>query len=210
MNAALRFGLIAVLLLDLIFIFNGSAEYRFFSKTLLLPMILLYYFINAKDFCRWFVAGLVFSFFGDLFLLFPWGFLAGLGSFLTAHVFYIFSFRKLPGTITKFSTVLIFIYLVSFLTLLFPFLADMKFPVFLYGITISVMLYFGIRSRNGFIMLGAAAFIVSDSLLAYGMFVSESTAISLSVMMTYVFAQYLLTEGMIGVSNRNAKHLFNE
>lgn len=157
-----------------------------------------------------FAAGLVFSFFGDLFLLFPWGFLHGLGSFLTAHIFYILSFRKLTGTISKFSAVLIFIYLVSFLTLLCPFLDDMKFPVFLYGITSSFMLYFSIRSRNGLIVLGAAAFVVSDSLLAYGMFVSESTVISLSIMITYVFAQYLLTEGMIGVSNKNAKHLFNE
>lgn len=194
--------LAVVFLADLYFVWQGNNEPRFFTKTLLLPLLLLIYLSESKltqlAVNQWFAAGLVLSFFGDLFLLFQWGFLPGLGSFLLAHIFYIICFRKLVKS--KASRTFIFIlslYLIGFIAFLYPYLNEMKFPVIVYGIVISLMLYFASRTGNKLLILGALLFVISDTILAVNLFMNETKLQSLLVMITYVFAQWFLVRGIL-------------
>ena len=96
----LQILLVIVFTLDLFFIFNDQNELRFFTKPFLLPILILMYFSQVNSaktqLDKFFLAGLTLSFFGDVFLLFNWGFLPGLGSFLLAHVSILFPLGKKP------------------------------------------------------------------------------------------------------------------
>ncbi len=202
----LKVLLLVVFIADLFFVFENQTEPRFFTKTLLLPLLILIYITDAKQLHnsttlqlnKIFLAGLVLSFFGDLFLLFKWGFLAGLGSFLLAHLFYIISFSKFsvkkPSIIFM---IMLLIYVSGLLFYLFPHLNEMKIPVIIYGIVIAAMLYFAVKTRNRNLIFGALFFVISDSFLSVNLFVKETTALSLLVMITYVAAQWFLVKGML-------------
>ena len=64
----------------------------------LLMITLLFYFVSAtKSYPRWrfyVMAALVFSWAGDVFLISSDWFVAGLVSFLIAHIFYIIAYQK--------------------------------------------------------------------------------------------------------------------
>lgn len=190
---------------DLLFIFKEENNPRFFTKNLLMPILLLAY-ISETQFQniridRIFILGLIFSFLGDFFLLLKSGFLLGLGGFLLAHIFYIISFknrskRKVPAIIAVF----LLLYLLSLLSFLFPFLNEMKIPVIIYGITISVMLYFSMKTAEKLLILGALFFVISDSILSVNLFVKNTLYFNLLVMITYVLAQFLLVKGIVMAS----------
>lgn len=194
--------LLIVFVIDQYFIVKGFREFRFFSKTLLVPLLLgIYYFGTQEKTLKielLFVIGLILSFFGDLFLMFNWGFLPGLGSFLAAHIFYILCFKKLasPFSVQKFIPIIL-IYLFILLYTLFPHLNEMKIPVVIYGIIISTMLYFALKTKNIWLIIGALLFVVSDSILSFRMFVVKGLLYDVLVMLTYVAAQYLLVKGML-------------
>lgn len=186
---------------DLVLITQDEYHFlRFFTKPLLVPLIMAIYLsgITKKSAINsWFLSGLIFSFLGDTFLLFKWGFLPGLGSFLLAHVLYILSFVKLRVTKMHASIPFILLYLVFLVYILHPYLKEMEIPVIVYGITLSTMAYFSLRSKNKWLVVGAFLFVVSDSLLSFNMFVNYSTGMELCVMTTYVLAQLSLTRGML-------------
>lgn len=192
-------------LADLLFVYQGNTRFRFFTKNLLMPLLLLIYFLEANNLHlkidRLFILGLFFSFLGDFFLLHKSGFLFGLSSFLIAHIFYIFSFkkrsvRKVSGTIV----LVILMYLISFLYVLFPYLGDFKIPVIIYGITISTMAYFSFKTNKKLLILGAFIFVVSDSALSVNLFINHSQFLDLLVMITYIFAQFFLVKGILQTS----------
>ncbi|WP_445721948.1 lysoplasmalogenase [Flavobacterium sp.] len=197
--------------LDLLFIALEYQNMRFFSKALLLPLLILFYIHQTKknntERDKNFMIGLLLSWLGDLFLLLPSGFLFGLGSFLLAHLFYSRSFYTLSNTPLRLNYRLllpILVYLMLFLTLLFPHLNELKIPVVFYAITISFMLYMGYNTRKTItpiafknLFFGALLFVVSDSVLALHLFVFRSKFMELLVMITYVLAQYFLIQGMI-------------
>ncbi|WP_300666384.1 lysoplasmalogenase [Fluviicola sp.] len=195
-------GILGILFIsDLILITQDDYHsLRFFTKPLLVPLITAIYLLGISKkgtINRWFLSGLIFCFLGDTFLLFKWGFLPGLGSFLLAHVLYILSFVKLRKTKMLASIPFILLYLVSLIYFLHPYLKEMEIPVIVYGITISTMAYFSLRSKNKWLITGAFLFVVSDSLLSFNMFVSYSAMTEQFVMATYVFAQLFLVHGMI-------------
>ena len=122
----LQIILVVVFAMDLFFIFDNQPELRFFTKPLLLPVLILIYITRSESektqVDKLFLAGLVLSFFGDLFLLFQWGFLPGLGSFLLAHVFYIISFRKkTQKSIWRFWPIILGLFATTLLGFLFPY-----------------------------------------------------------------------------------------
>lgn len=152
----------------------------------------------AKPLNYLFITGLIFSFFGDFFLLFNWGFLPGLGSFLLAHLFYIFCFAKL--SVRKHLPLLaagLLVYVAALIIYLFPYLKEMKIPVIVYGLVISAMLYFAVRTSNKNLILGAVLFVISDTILSINLFVKETVILSLLVMATYIAAQWFLVKGML-------------
>lgn len=202
----LQILLVVVFATDLFFIFNNQPELRFFTKPLLLPILILMYFSQVKSektqLDKLFLAGLVISFFGDLFLLFKWGFLPGLGSFLMAHVFYIISFRrKNQKPIWKFWPIILGLFATTLLVFLFPYLKEMKIPVLIYAIVISVMMYSAIKTHNRNLIIGALLFLISDTLLSINLFLKPLMILNLLVMITYVSAQWFLVRGILSSKN---------
>lgn len=192
-------------LADLFFIYLDKTNFRFISKNLLMPVLLFTYLSEAKShqikLDLFFVLGLIFSFLGDFFLLLKSGFLLGLGSFLLAHIFYIISFKK--RSLSRVSVgviVVLLLYLVLLISFLFPHLKEMKIPVIIYGIIISTMLYFSIKTQEKLLIVGALFFVISDSVLSVNLFVSSSLLLNLLVMITYILAQVLLVKGILETS----------
>ena len=177
--------------------FQLTNKYRYATKTVLLPVLIMYYWINATKPNIAFLLGLVLSFFGDLFLLVKGGFIPGLSSFLLAHICYIFTFKTrikqrnlsiLPG---------ILLYIIGLVSFLFKHLGVMKLPVIIYAITIGLMLYMAILTKDKLLIIGAFLFVLSDSILSINIFYQHSIIGSLAVMFTYVLAQYFLVNAML-------------
>ena len=180
-----------------------------FKPFILLSLLVLYSLsISLKN--RWYVLALVFSFFGDVFLMFTGElyFIVGLISFLIAHILFI----KIVISRIQNTTVLKVIYsiipfLLVFSTLLFILkgsLDEMLVPVVIYGFTIStfgtvsLLDYLNKGSNKTLLMLvGSIIFIVSDSVLAIDKFHFETHTFKVIIMCTYVLAQYLIYRSMI-------------
>ena len=198
----LQIILIIIFVIDLFLIFNNKIELRFFTKPILLPILILMYISKVKSekmqLNSFFLAGLVLSFFGDLFLLFNWGFLPGLGSFLLAHLFYIISFKKkLQKRISKFWPIILSLYASILLVILFPYLKEMKIPVIIYAVVIATMMYNALKTHNRNLIIGALLFLISDTLLSVYLFLQPLMILNLLVMATYILAQLFLVSGMI-------------
>lgn len=205
----LQIIVLIVLAIDLFLIFNNNIELRFFTKPILLPVLMLWYISSSKSekiqLNAFFLAGLILSFFGDLFLLFKWGFLPGLGSFLLAHLCYIISFKKKPQKrIKEFWSIILSLYTSILLVFLFPYLKEMKIPVLIYAVVISVMMYSALKTQNRNLMIGALLFLISDTLLSVNLFFKPLMILNLLVMITYVLAQWFLVRGML-LSKNNGR-----
>ncbi|RNA62250.1 lysoplasmalogenase [Chryseobacterium nematophagum] len=212
-HTKLLFVLLAIVFVwDLAFIAMDYSVWRFFTKPLLLPIIGLLYYTYSKQglfpMNRWFLSGLVLSFLGDVFLLFGWGFMPGLGSFLLAHICYIVYFFKIKKNNVWGALPFVLLYLSSFLYYIYPYLNEMRIPVIVYGITIATMLYFSITTRSLLLLIGAILFVVSDSVLAINMFVQNTIGKELIVMITYVFAQLMLVLGVVNLEKKT--EVFNK
>lgn len=175
---------------------------RFFTKPLLIPILILVYFSQLKSakiqLDKFFLAGLALSFFGDLFLLFEWGFLPGLGSFLLAHVFYIISFRKkTQNSIWKIWPLILSLYAAILLVFLYPYLNEMKIPVAIYAVVICTMMYSALKTNNRNLISGALLFMISDTLLSVNLFVQPFLILNFLVMITYLVAQWFLVAGIL-------------
>ena len=198
MKSKLLFFLLMICFLaDQYCIYNGLKEFRFFTKLSLVPLLLVHYIVSSQSKNILFVLGLILSFFGDLFLLFEGGFLLGLGSFFLAHVFYVFSFKQFIKAHPTQLILLLGLYLIVLISVLFPYLNEMKIPVIFYGIIISTMLYCAAASKDKILIIGALLFVISDTILSLRLFMFKNVVLDLFVMLTYVAAQYFLVKGMI-------------
>lgn len=202
----LQIILVIVFAMDLFLIIINKTDLRLFTKPLLLPILILMYCSRVRSVKtqleKFFLAGLVLSFFGDLFLLFKWGFLPGLVSFLFAHLFYIISFKKkLQTRISEFWPIILSIYASILLVFLFPYLKEMKIPVTIYAIVIATMMYNAIKTHNRNLIIGALLFLISDTLLSINLFLQPLVMLNLMVMLTYIVAQWFLVKGMVSDKN---------
>jgi uncharacterized membrane protein YhhN len=193
---------------------------RYFTKPLLMPLLMLGYFLETRPvnlFSRIILLALFFSWMGDVFLLFeqamPVFFIAGLVSFLTAHLLYIAYFARIPSNAVSFlrkrpvMLLAVLAYIMELMYVLWPFLGGMKIPVLIYGIVIGTMLCFAlwqygkIPSPAAWLFItGAILFVASDSLLAVNKFKTPVPQGGLWIMGTYILAQYLIARG-------SARHL---
>jgi uncharacterized membrane protein YhhN len=189
------------------------------SKALLLPILLVTFFLSTKTFNgttrNLVLTALLFSWAGDVLLLFqetnPSFFLAGLVSFLIAHICYIFSFirsvrtNKVSLLSTKPLVILPFVlYGIGFFWLIREGLGEMMMPVIAYECIILVM---GLTALNRYqrvdpksfrqVFTGALLFMVSDSLLAVNKFYFPFIFSSFFIMLTYILAQYFIVSGMV-------------
>ncbi|MFN5357555.1 MAG: lysoplasmalogenase, partial [Bacteroidota bacterium] len=143
-------------------------------------------------------------------------FVPGLLAFLTAHIFYIlFYVRTKSEKISFFKLrpvmlIAVLAYLIEFMYLLWPSLGGMKIPVLIYGITISTMLsaaiwqYQKLDDRTSlFLIIGAALFVTSDSILAINKFSSPFDSAGIFIMATYILAQLFIVLGAIRYRNNS-------
>ncbi len=170
-------------------------------KTIPICCLVVFAFLNIPGKRgRLMTLGFFFSCMGDVLLELEGWFEAGMGAFILAHLFYIPVFLNRPGL--RPGPLLIMGIMVTFSLgfgwFLFPFLGSMMIPIYVYLGVISLM---GVsaclgQANHGLVILGAGLFIISDSLIAYTMFVTPVFLSSLWVMATYYAAQALLGLGV--------------
>lgn len=182
----------------------GFPVYIYIFKPLATTSIFLIAFLSIKrNFSKYnipILVGLLFSLAGDVFLMLPSDqFIAGLVSFLIAHLFYIFAFttgRRIKLSLTGLPFLL---YGTMIYMILFPYLEAMTLPVLVYVAVILIMGWQAFEqwnlSKNTFTCLafvGAVLFIFSDSVLALNKFREPfeiARALNLS---TYFIAQWMV------------------
>jgi uncharacterized membrane protein YhhN len=145
--------------------------------------------------------GLMFSLAGDIFLMWPDRFfMAGLVSFLVAHLWYITAFST--GRQTSFTPTLTIIPYailgVIVYVLLLPGLGDLRWPVLVYLAVILTMGWQSVERVKAFpalgwlAPLGAILFIISDTCLAWDKFHTSFSWARVIVLGTYFPAQMLI------------------
>jgi uncharacterized membrane protein YhhN len=186
-----------------------NEKLAFLSKPFLITSLVVIYLIAVKKPSFWYVSALFFSFWGDVLLLFEKQFFVfGLASFLLAHVLYIkitASYIKKTSLQKIALTCLPFVFFVfSFLYLIKDNLGGMKIPVIVYGVVIcsfgaiSFLNYIQEKSTaNLWLFLGTIIFIISDSLIAINKFYEPKEFYQISIMLTYIIAQYLICRAII-------------
>ncbi len=205
-----------LVLTDLLAILFGFGWLHYVVKPLLMPalMVSLIHPGMAITGKKIILAGLLFSWLGDVFLLFESAnslfFIAGLVSFLITHICYIIYFSSVssdaPSLLKKQPVYVLLIpgYGAVLVYLLFPHLGVLKIPVIVYGATICAMLlgslhiYLKVKApANSYFVSGAALFVLSDSLLAINKFYQPLPIAGIWIMLSYCAAQYLVVLGLI-------------
>jgi uncharacterized membrane protein YhhN len=191
---------------------SGNENLQILTKPLLIPPLIGYLLVAARPLKPggWVVLGLFFSWIGDMLLMFANSdeifFLLGLSAFLLAHVFYIVFFHKVRLTErirgNAWLLIAVTIYYAVLISLLSPFLGDMKLPVRIYGLVISFMLMLALhmiflRKKGGGVIMavGAVLFVVSDSILAVNKFYRPLADVGFLIMLSYGLAQYFISTG---------------
>ena len=160
-----------------------------------------------------FIAGLIFSSFGDIFLEVNRSqfFIYGLGSFFIAHVFYMISFSPLSNvfssnnTNSKSQLFVILSFSVYGLVMFYyiqPGLGQLFLPVLIYMAVLMLMGVFALLSKktNLWLISGGISFIISDSIIGIDKFYSPIPNAGVLIMISYYFAQFSLVRGMFFVT----------
>ncbi len=190
-------------------------EIHLIAKPLIVLGLIGHYYFQSSIRSAIFILALVFGWAGDVLLLFHGElfFIAGLISFLIGHVLYIVCYRQfqyadkskelLGPQKVRFSLPFILMGTGLFV-ILFPVLGDMKIPVAIYALVLTLMvinalLRYGRTSIKSFlfVFLGAILFMTSDSMLAINKFLQQFSTAGVMVMLTYCLAQFLIVEGVI-------------
>lgn len=200
-------------IIDLISIAFNKSQIHYLMKPLLMPVLIMLVLSNRYHSNKgWIIAGLFFSFIGDVMLMFEYKgslfFILGLASFLLTHICYIIWFLKIQSSqqslLSKqpWLAAVVVAYCVGLVYLLYPGLGDLKVPVMIYAVVIGCMLlcslhvFYKIRpNANWFLLAGALLFVVSDSILAISKFLSPFLMSNVLIMLTYCAAQFFIVRG---------------
>lgn len=210
----------AILFIDCYFVFAHKYQFHAITKILLVPILVLFIYFNArkKHYNRSKIlifSGLFCAWIGDILLLNDSDefFIAGTVAFLATHIFYsIFFYRVHPiknarsYELTIISTIVVIGILIFILTFLYNDLPDFfKIPFYIYAAAIGIMaiLATNIYSNRGkqklalqYFIPGAVLFILSDAVLAIFKFkYTDELFLEVIVMITYGYAQCFLAQG---------------
>ncbi|UMB53895.1 lysoplasmalogenase [Lutibacter sp. A64] len=204
-----------VSILDVVGIIFKIDTFVLIFKPLILLSLLFLYAHSVEEKNKWYVMALIFSFFGDVFLLYAGDtvFKFGLSSFLIAHLLFIAIVIK---QIKKASIVKVLVAIIPFaiivvglLFLLKNSLKELMIPVIIYAITIatfgivSMLNYMNVKSKKALLMLiGAIVFVASDAILAINKFYYSALVFQITVMVTYITAQYFIYKSMVLVEDK--------
>lgn len=190
------------------------------AKPLLMIWVGVYFITYSKGMDKTVVKraclGFLFSFIGDVFLMFSADFLyfaLGIASFLIAQIFYAFLFlrtinisgkksflKKKPIWLIPYIAFGLIIYI-----LLFTHLDTvLKVAIFIYMLAILIMSAMALnRHGNGhpvsfsMVFSGSLLFVASDSMIAINRFLQAIPYDSLLIMTTYIAAQFLIMKGIL-------------
>ncbi|CAL2084772.1 lysoplasmalogenase [Tenacibaculum sp. 190524A02b] len=208
--ATLLFLIVAMV--DVYAVITQTKIIEMIFKPLLMTTLVIVYLLSVKKPNFWFVSGLFFSFWGDVFLLDKESFFVfGLGAFLFAHIIYIkitTSFLEKDLTSKMITSAIPFVLLfVGLLYLIIENLGEMLIPVLVYGVTIAT---FGTAAllnfrqeksiANSWLLLGAILFIASDSLIALNNFYTPKHLFDIAIIILYIISQYFICKAMIAKS----------
>lgn len=197
--------------------YHFSVAPQLLLKSLIIPVLIIIFILNVRvtenRFHLFILAGLVFSWAGDVILQLDSNgtdlFVLGLLAFLLAHIMYIIAFLGTPGNngfLEKhfYLTFALLLYGVAFTGLLWDYLGKLRIPVIFYGLVILTMLaaainryYKSEKTSYYMVLAGAILFVVSDSLLAINKFSFSFASSAITVMASYVLAQFLIITGYL-------------
>ena len=216
---------------EVFFLKSGNANLIYLTKPLLMPTLIVWAFLFAKEnnliLNNALIIALVFSLFGDISLMLlainPDIFIVGLASFLITHIIYTLLFIKIPSQkksilITKPYLILPFVIYSSVLIRYLYHHQDSEFmqmqlPVMVYAAVILAMLLAAIscfgkifhRSYK-YLTTGALLFVLSDTTIALSkfspLFDGHQHIARIIIMSLYGTAQFLIVFGYI---NRHSK-----
>jgi uncharacterized membrane protein YhhN len=188
-------------------------------KPLILLSLLAYYLLSVTRENRSMIVvmGILFSFFGDTFLLYEkeysMFFIFGLLSFLVAHIFYIVAYRqhrfedtgdKLHGIQKIRFAFPIILAGTGLVVILYPVLGDLQIPVVIYALVLTIMVVQALfrlhRTSDAsfwMVFMGAVLFMLSDSILAINKFLGAISFASFWIMSSYILAQFLIVQGLL-------------
>lgn len=143
---------------------------------------------------RWLMIGLGFSVLGDLALAWPTDlFVIGLAAFFCAHLAYLRAYldrtrESAPGALLVAAACGMGL----FGLLAWNGLGDLLIPVAAYALVISAMLWRALAC-GGLAAIGAAAFVLSDSLIGIDRFISPFAAAPYLIILLYWLGQWAIT-----------------
>lgn len=205
-------------LTDIAFILEQRDELRIFSKPLIILGLAAYFYqitrpISSTLLAKAILGALIFSWIGDILLLWDHLFIYGIGAFMMAHICYIIGFRvaqKAPDSLLNVNFVKTFFvnlpiyFLAAFVFYMVnPNLGAFKIPVIVYIIVIVSMVTiarerFGKCNTASFwqVFVGAFLFFVSDGIIALNKFYLPIPDAGILVMGTYAIAQLMIVMGI--------------
>ena len=206
---------ILVSIVDIVGIFLENPLLQTIFKPLIIPSLMIWYLAKTERANKWYVLALFFSFVGDVLLLDKINFfIFGIAAFLVTQVIYIFIFSKGLAKVSwqkKITAILPFLLFYSVLiSVLAPNLNDLLIPVMIYGMAISIFGTIALlnyladkNSLNMTLLQGAILFILSDSLIALNKFHEAQAFYPVTIMLTYIIAQYLIAKYVLGQESKS-------
>lgn len=201
---------VVIALVDWIAVATGRRQVEYVAKpATMVPLVAAALVLDpTTDVMRpWFVAALVLSLAGDVFLMLPdeerW-FVPGLASFLVGHVAYVVGLAQGPSSGVRLivGAVLTFVAFASVGPTIIAGAAerDRRFgpPVAAYILTISVMVTFAIGHGVWTGIVGALLFYLSDFFIGWSRFVQDFRQARVAIMVTYHLAQVGLVLSLVG------------
>ncbi len=205
-------------LADITFLLERRDNLRLFSKPLIILGLSIYFFqitrpIASSLLTRSILGALIFSWLGDILLMWPSLFMYGLGAFFLAHVCYVIGFKvaqKSPQSLIHHNFIKQFFFNLPFYItaafvfyLINPNLGIFKIPVILYIIAILSMVTsarerFGKCNTSSFwqVFIGASLFFLSDGVLALNKFHQAFEESGILIMGSYAVGQLLIVMGI--------------
>lgn len=196
---------------------SGNRIMIYFTKPLILTSIIIYSIQtkNQENDAKlpFFIAGLFFALFGDIFLMIQEMdlFIPGLASFLVMQVCYAYAFyldnpQKLISKYAYLRLAPFILFAIIFYFILQPHLSGIviKVAVAIYALSIAIMAWLSLLRKNKIstpsfflVFTGAILFMISDSIIAVDKFITSVPLNTIWVMGTYCLAQYLITLGFL-------------
>ena len=205
-----------ILIGELVGIQTQNITLQYICKPMIVPVVMGFLLTALKcqiaGKAKWIIAALIFSWMGDILLLFESAdaqfFIFGLAAFLMAHIYYIVFFHRIRMAENIKSNpwllVIVVLYYAALMHWLSPYLYDMKWPVRVYGIVISFMFMLAMHMSwlrqsiaGRWMVMGALLFVISDSVLAINKFYQSFSFAGIIIITTYAVAQFCIVKGAV-------------